>query len=279
MIIKHFNDIIPSYEHFIFDIWGVIYDGVNPYPNTIETVNNLLKMQNKQVFFLSNTPRPNDITYKNLVNMGLKMDLEQVITSGDIARAYLTNLDKSTKFYHIGKERNHDILRDINNEVVEDLARADLLLLTAFLDEGDNLDQYDDLLIEAAKLGLKALCPNPDKEIMHGAHQRYCAGFFAQKFERFGGEVKYIGKPHSEVFNHLLKKIGTSDTKSILMIGDTIETDILGAEKAGICSALTLTGNGRKFIQNTSAETHLAIKNGCDALKMEIPTEIINGVF
>ena len=31
------------------------------------------------------------------------------------------------------------------------------------------------------------------------------------------------------------------------MIGDTIETDIVGATKVGLDSALVLTGNGQKF--------------------------------
>lgn len=280
MTIKNFNDLTSSYDSFIFDIWGVIYDGVTPYPGTIETINLLLQKADKEVFFLSNTPRPHDITFKNLKGMGINLELEQVMTSGDIARNYLRTLEPNTKFYHLGKERNQDILRDINNEIVDNIEDADLLLLTAFLDQGDDLNQYDDLLSSAAKLGLTALCPNPDKEIMHGAHQRYCAGFFAQKFENFSGEVKYIGKPHQEVYHNIFKQLKNKNLDRILMIGDTLETDILGAHNAGINSALTLTGNGKKFTNSESiSATYSAVEEACRQLQIALPTEIILGVF
>ncbi len=276
MITKNFNDLIEAYDSFIFDIWGVVYDGVKTYPNTIETLNLLLQRKDKEVVFLSNTPRPHDITFKNLAGMGIDLKLEQVLTSGDIARNYLQSLDQKTKFYHLGKERNQDILRDINNEIVDNIEDADLLLLTAFLDQGDDLNQYDNLLISAAKLGLKALCPNPDKEIMHGDHQRYCAGFFAQKFESFGGTVKYIGKPHQEVYLNIFKQLKNKNLDRILMIGGTLETDILGAQKANISSALTLTGNGRTF---ATADPSSAVEQACNKLDIQLPTEIIWGVF
>lgn len=280
MLIKNFKDIIEDYDSFIFDIWGVIYDGVRPYTNTVSTINSLLKKENKEVFFLSNTPRPHDITYQNLASMGIELTLEQVLTSGDVARQYITSLDKNTKIYHLGKERNLDILRDINNELVDNLAEADLLLLTAFLDKGDDLDQYDSLLMSAAKLGLTALCPNPDKEVIHGESQRYCAGFFSKKLEDFGGVVKYIGKPHKEVYQSIFAQLKNKNLNRILMIGDTLETDILGAQNTNIKSSLTLTGNGKRFINQTSIQDSCyAIQKTCADLKIALPTEVIWGVF
>lgn len=279
-ILTNFNNLIDSHDSFIFDIWGVIYDGVNPYPNTVYTLNALLENKEKEVFFLSNTPRPHDITYKNLANMGINLRLDQVLTSGDIARSYIRNLGESNKIYHLGKEGNQDILRDIKNDLVDDLEYADLLLLTLFLDKGDDLDQYDSLLMSAAKMGLNILCPNPDKEVIHGQSQRYCAGYFAQKIENFGGTVKYIGKPHSDVYHHIFKKLKNQNLDRILMVGDTIETDVLGAQNVNIKSALTLTGNGKKFISDKyDSESEGLIRQACNELKISMPSAVIEGVF
>ncbi|KJV53838.1 HAD hydrolase, IA, variant 1 family protein [Orientia tsutsugamushi str. Gilliam] len=59
-----------------------------------------------------------------------------------------------------------------------------------------------------------------------------------------GGKVVYSGKPHSEIFQAVLNTLALNvKKKKILMIGDTLETDILGANNIGIDSALVLTGN------------------------------------
>ena len=49
------------------------------------------------------------------------------------------------------------------------------------------------------------------------------------------------------MYQHVFKKAGKIPKNRILMIGDTFETDILGAQNSGIDSALVLTGNTRKF--------------------------------
>lgn len=43
-----------------------------------------------------------------------------------------------------------------------------------------------------------------------------------------------IAKPHSGFFDHALKLMGEPARESVLMVGDTLETDILGGMKAGL---------------------------------------------
>ena len=123
------------------------------------------------------------------------------------------------------------------------------MLLTAFHDEGEDLNQYDNILKIASSLNIQALCANPDNIILNQNKKRYCAGFFATKYESFGGKVKYFGKPHTDIYVELAKRISNFEHKKTLMVGDTIDTDIKGANDYGIHSALVLTGN-----------THLALE-------------------
>jgi 4-nitrophenyl phosphatase len=50
-----------------------------------------------------------------------------------------------------------------------------------------------------------------------------------------------MGKPHRPMFDAALKALGTSPERT-LMIGDRLDTDILGAQQAGLPAALVLTG-------------------------------------
>lgn len=71
-------------------------------------------------------------------------------------------------------------------------------------------------------------------------------GFYYEKF--FGGKVLYFGKPFKEIFG-FAKKVSLSEKDKILMIGDTLWTDILGAHNAKMDSALVMTGVSGEFFR------------------------------
>ena len=111
-----------------------------------------------------------------------------------------------------------------------------------------NIREFDNLLKNVAKQpNLLKICANPDISIPKGDIIRYCAGYFARIIEENGGEVVYTGKPKNVIYQHIFKRLATVPKHRILMIGDTFETDILGAQSARIDSALVLTGNTRKY--------------------------------
>lgn len=71
-------------------------------------------------------------------------------------------------------------------------------------------------------------------------------GFYYEKF--FGGKVLYFGKPFKEIFD-FAKEVSVSEKDKILMVGDTLWTDILGAHNAGMDSALVMTGISGEFFR------------------------------
>ena len=86
------------------------------------------------------------------------------------------------------------------------------------------------------------VCSNPDLEIIRGKKKEICAGSIAMRYEQLGGEVKYYGKPYSEIYQKSYETIKIKNKKKILAIGDSLRTDINGANKFGLDSALVLTG-------------------------------------
>ncbi len=249
------NEIVKNYDALIIDIWGVIYDGYAPFNNSINFLNKMID-DGKAIIFLSNTPRPGTLSDKIFSSWGVDMQKASVYTSGDAVREQLVfwnddifkNLGR--KFYHLGEQRNHDLLSNLEVDVVQDINQANFLLMSLYMDEGEDITSYDSFLSEAVALKLPVICANPDLTANHGKDIRYCAGTFAKKYEELGGVVYYYGKPDSRIFNSVLakyKNMGISDKKRILMIGDTLETDILGANSIGIDSAMVLTGNGQRI--------------------------------
>lgn len=251
--ISPIREVVKSYDALLVDVWGVLHDGIIPYNGAVNFLNEMLD-SGKRIVFLSNNPRPSYLTTKQFTEFGLNMNKAVIYTSGDAVREQLTSWSDEIfsklgrKFYHLGAEGNADILNGITADVTEDITKADFLLITAFIPAHADLGIYDELLAKAASLHIPAICANPDLTAYYDKQIRYCAGNFAKIYEKLGGTVYYYGKPDSKIYNAVLSKyLQGYDKKKILMIGDTLDTDILGAHRAGIDSALVLTGNGEKI--------------------------------
>lgn len=239
----NFESLLSSYDAYVFDLWGVIHNGVTLYPGVKHCLEHLESCQ-KVFTFLSNAPRPATLITEKLTRLGLPAKTHMTLTSGDITRDFLSAFQG--KVYHLGEKHNQDIAAGLTINFSRTLKDAQLILLTAFMDSEENLEQYDPILAEACGFNLPMICANPDKIAIHGSRTIYCPGFLAEKYEHMGGVVHYYGKPHLPIYEILFKRLenqGFLDKKRILMIGDSLETDIAGAKAAGIDSALVLTGN------------------------------------
>ena len=255
LIFKHISQTFEDYDLFLFDLWGVVFDGDKVYPGVVESINSILKQ--KKVIFLSNAPRPSFAMKNRLESWGFKnITEEMIITSGDVARELMLEEAKKLKqeklkIYHLGDDRNDEILDEFDHIITYDYKEADVVLLSLHRDENENIREFDDLLQKIAKQDkILTICANPDISTPQGNITKYCAGYFAQIIEKNGGKVIYTGKPQNVIYQNVFKKVGDIPKKRILMIGDTFETDIIGAQNAGIDSALVLTGNAYKLHSN-----------------------------
>ena len=86
------------------------------------------------------------------------------------------------------------------------------------------------------------ICANPDLWVMRGPARVICAGTLAQRYEALGGEVRYHGKPHPEIYRACFDLLGDIPRNRVLAIGDTLATDVAGARAVGIASALVPGG-------------------------------------
>ena len=248
--LKNIFSVIDDYDVFLFDLWGVINEGLSPYSNVVDIINRVIKQ--KRVFFVSNAPRPNVLIYQMIKNWGINVLPEMVITSGETGAQMINQSQVNFNItnpiiYHLGSDRNKDIPTILPHPITTNIHEANIMLITCYREEFENLEEFDDFLRLVAKLNIINICANPDIIAPNEGMIRRCAGYFSQKLEQFGGPVIYTGKPHKEIYNNVLNKIPNIPKNRILMVGDTFHTDILGANRVGIDSALVLTGNAKAF--------------------------------
>ena len=243
-----FSEIKDKYDLFLVDIMGVVHNGVNGFTACIETLNTLHQPPySKRILFLSNTQRLSAASKQTIMKFGIDDEMT-VFTSGDAIRQSLAQRGP-TRVYHFGEALNPFLLEGLKDiQVTNKLEEAEIILLSHYIKDQEDVDQFDPSLKEIAATKCPILCVNPDKTAPRGDGFYYCAGTFAQKIEQYGGQVRYYGKPSASIYEIIKTLYPDIPKAKILMIGDTLETDIQGAVNFGIDSLLVLTGNTKKDI-------------------------------
>ncbi len=242
IIQSDWTDIHSKYDTFFVDVVGVMYDGKTPYKHSIDFINSL--DDTKDVIFISNNPRPSILSIEKLKQFGITRPFK-VVTSGDLAQFELSKAEQQQfKYYHLGDHINKDILKGISLNLTSKIEEADRVLLTLFVEENEDKEQYTSLLSKISDMRIPTFCANPDMKALYGDEMRYCAGYFADLIKERGGIVEMWGKPNPQIFDFVQQQypdIIVEKNKSI-MIGDTLETDIQAANLFGIDSLLVLSG-------------------------------------
>jgi HAD superfamily hydrolase (TIGR01459 family) len=249
-ILDGIADLAVRYDGFIFDLWGVVHDGREPFPGVKEALA-ALKSGGKKVVFLSNAPRRSWFVEKQLLGMGIGPELHDgAITSGELAWRSLRDRPDDwfralgDRAFHIGPERDLSTVEELPITLVADPAQASFCLNTGPDPEHGNksVEPYDAMLQAAHAAKLPMLCVNPDREVMVGPERLIAAGALADRYIALGGDVREIGKPDPAVYAPVLEKMGIADRARVLAIGDSPRTDLRGAQAAGIDAVWALTG-------------------------------------
>lgn len=248
----------PRYDGFILDLWGVVHDGVAPFPGVLDCMERLI-VAGQRVVLLSNAPRRADDVVRRIEKIGVPRALyHDVMSSGEEAWQHLYRRDEpfyaalGRRCLHICSERDLEMREGLDLEWVNAPAEADFILNTGPAEWEDTHEDYAPLLEAAQARDLPMVCANPDLVVMHGGRPALCAGAIAEQYEALGGRVRWHGKPYPSVYDSCLGLIGIADRSRILAIGDSLRTDIAGAAGAGIDS-LFIAGGGihaAEFIAN-----------------------------
>lgn len=238
------------FEALVFDQWGVLHDGTRPYPGAIAAVE-ALASQGMRLAVLSNSGKRSAVNRARIAAMGFPASaFEVVMTSGealwrDVADGRLPGL--SALLPIAASRQDAEAWADglPCARLVDDPALADAVLLMGLPETNEAQDSaaFARILAEARKRGLPVLCSNPDKASPRaGGVVVPSPGALAAAHAMAGGHVLLYGKPHGPVFDALQRALHVEQPSRLLMIGDSPEHDIAGAQAAGWTSLLVRGG-------------------------------------
>ncbi len=242
-----FAPLAQRYDGFILDLWGVIHDGVRPYPGAVDCLMRL-GAAGKRRALLSNGPRRNHVIQAAMRAMGIADSLyDAILTSGeatwlalrDRPDAWLRTL--GDRVYHLGPARDLSVIEHLPLTRVESPAEATFVVNTGPDDASgvSELGPYEPTLSACAARNLPMICANPDLEVIRDGKRVLCAGALGQHYEAMGGSVRYIGKPDPAVYPVVMQALGVS---RVLAVGDALRTDVAGATAAGLPACWVLGG-------------------------------------
>lgn len=251
--------IAADFEVFCFDAFGVLNVGQNAIPGVAEVIKRL-RAQEKRVFVLSNAAAYEKTrVWQRFQRLGYDFTPEEIICSRD-ALLRFAPLNTQQRYGVINVREGQQDLSAYHG-VWQD--EADFLAADAFL-------FLSSLAWDAArqKTWLEALqqyprpiyVGNPDLLAPQGDNSSIEAGFYTLLLpEALFAHTRLYGKPFPEIFHVLFERLPpNTDKKRILMLGDTLHTDILGALNIGISSALILNHG---FLKGLNAE-HYMLESG-----------------
>jgi HAD superfamily hydrolase (TIGR01450 family) len=162
------------------------------------------------------------------------------VTSGDATRG-LIEAWAGKPLLHIGPERDQGLFDGLGVKLAT-AEEAQAIVCSGFYDDTrETPADYAGLFERLAARRLPMICANPDLVVERGDKLVYCAGALAAIYAEKGGEVVYAGKPYLPIYERTLAAIdrikGSHVPKErILAIGDGVDTDLLGAHRAGLRS-------------------------------------------
>lgn len=248
--IDKIQDIVNEYDVFIIDLWGVLHNGIKVFLPALNVLEKL-KKAHKTVYLLTNNPKTNLENIIKLEGMGLSRDLyTDLISAGQkclemfSSHLILPTYPRPLKTFII---EDDDFMcqwtQPAQLKKVDNLEEADLVLGFHIPENSIDITNYKPTLRQALDRNLLFVCANPDMYATRYGKQLARVGLLAKLYQEMGGDVVYIGKPHPLIYNDILIK---HRQEKILMIGDSLITDIKGANEMGFDGMLISMGNHKE---------------------------------
>ena len=251
-----FKSLLENYRIIFFDAYGVIKNYKGLIPGIEKTFDWLNELKKSYYVITNDASRSPDLLAASYHNNGLMhITPDKIISSGMLAKEFLDLKVKKGLVAYLGTEDSahyieHPGLETLPLQKMDESNINDITALVLLDDEGfewmDGLNKAVNLL---RRRTIPAIIANPDGAYpMSKKDVNIAIGGLAYMVEKITGR-KFIrfGKPDSQIFmfawEYILPSHPGMSKKDILMVGDTLHTDILGGNKFGLDTALVLTGN------------------------------------
>jgi HAD superfamily hydrolase (TIGR01458 family) len=248
---------------FLINLDGVLYVENRPVEGAKKSLSFLEEKGYGYRFVSNTTSKCRKTLARSLREMGFEVPEERIFTPA-IAAAQRIQEERDRKCFLLTRG---DVHKDFENAGIplagEDDEEADFVVI------GDAGDDFTfSLLNKAFRLimdGAKMIALEKDRYWMASDGLSLSAGPFVSALEyATGAEAEVVGKPTQGFFQMALKDLGTSPQETA-MIGDDVNTDVGGAQNAGMKGVLVKTGKYREeIVEMSQVRPDLILKSIAD---------------
>jgi HAD superfamily hydrolase (TIGR01450 family) len=248
------DELLARYDGFLIDAYGVLVHSSGPFPGARRFVERLEANQRPFCVITNDASRlPSSCARKYRAD-GIDIDASRVITSASLLAPYLDDLDlEDAAIAVLGPPESREYVTRSEARLV-DPTREEFDVLVICDESGyEFIHTVDETLTRMIRRidrddPPELILPNPDLIYQRSASEYgITSGSVAAMFESIldsrypGRDLRFtrLGKPHPRMFERGIELCGTDN---VVVLGDQLETDIRGANDAGLDSVLVATG-------------------------------------
>lgn len=250
---------------YLIDMDGVIYKGSEMIPGAVEFIRALRENDLPFSFMTNNSQRTRLDIMTKLVRYGFDVEEKHVFTCAMSTARFLASQKPSGSAFVIGEG---GLLHSLHNNGISVVDSDPDFVVVG---EGRTLSFE---MLEAAsnmiKRGAKLVSTNPDPSCPTAQGVRPGAGAITTLLEETCGVKAFtVGKPSPLMIRGARKEMGLSAAQTTI-IGDTMETDILGGVQMGYRTILVLTGGtDREDLQKFAYQPDVVVESIADLCSPE----------
>ena len=225
----------------IIDMDGVLWEGERPKPGLIAFFETLRARQSRFVLATNNASQTPEQYVGKLARLGVTVSRDEVLTSAQAAALYLRRQAvNGTRVFAIGEDGLRQALAEHGLSLC-DLYEVDARYVVCGMDRGLSWDKLATATLNI-RAGATFIGANPDVTLPTERGVTHGNGAILAALQAATGVAPVIiGKPEPIMYQQALA-ILQADPAATVAIGDRLDTDILGAIRAGISSVLVLSG-------------------------------------
>lgn len=228
----------------IIDIDGTLWRGNIPMPGLVPFFDFLQQHGIAFVIVTNNSVETPAQYQRKLAGFGVTIQTDNILTCSLATADYLKREKNGATIYIIGERGLHQVMRDAGFTIINNASQS----ADAVVVGGDTALTYDKLkhAILLIQRGACFVGTNPDLLVPTDEGLVPEAGTTLAAIQAATGvSPTVIGKPEQMLFEMAVKKMD-SHASQTAMLGDRLDTDILGGQRAGLKTILITTGVDNK---------------------------------
>ncbi|HDD62671.1 MAG: haloacid dehalogenase [Chloroflexota bacterium] len=255
---------LKKYKAILFDGDGVLWKSDHPLNGIIPLFDFLAKKEIHWALLTNNNSHTIQHYLDKFAGMGIQIQPGSVFTSATVTAAYLLDQYGPGASLHVVGSKGLIYTLDqagFSLSHGEDEPQGTIAAVVAGMDLEINYQKIK-IAMRLILNGAAFIATNTDGSYPTSEGINPATGMVIGALQVSSGVTPYVvGKPHKAIFEAALDELGVKPEEA-LMVGDRLDTDILGANQYGVHSAAVLTGiSSRETIEESTIKPSFVFEN------------------